>query len=274
MQLLDEAGFRALRYGAHPRAERNGTPAAMCLSCTHPHEPRTPRTWTICGDGDDDVEAIEAGPAEEEQRAHREDGAWTRRTDVIFVPAKQAASPGSILASALSLVHELLRIEPQHRPRLWILTTQRAGGRRSQARVGLGASDVWGFARTLALEHPDLRVVCVDLDGSVQATAMLGRSVGRPSGLETSLSCDSRRHRTDLPPCRATCAPRGFSVSPEGAYLVTGGFGGLGLEVCQWLVKRGARNLVLTGRRPPSEVGRGDPGGIAVERRGRHLHRR
>jgi myxalamid-type polyketide synthase MxaB len=40
-------------------------------------------------------------------------------------------------------------------------------------------------------------------------------------------------------------------VRPDGTYLVTGGMGGLGLEVAQWLVERGARHLVLMGRRGP-----------------------
>lgn len=34
------------------------------------------------------------------------------------------------------------------------------------------------------------------------------------------------------------------------AYLVTGGLGGLGLKLAFWLVKRGARHLVLLGRTP------------------------
>ena len=35
---------------------------------------------------------------------------------------------------------------------------------------------------------------------------------------------------------------------PDAAYLVTGGLGGVGLEVARWLVGRGARHLVLVGR--------------------------
>ncbi len=34
----------------------------------------------------------------------------------------------------------------------------------------------------------------------------------------------------------------------DATYLVTGGLGGLGLEVARWLVERGARALVLVGR--------------------------
>ncbi|HET9626245.1 MAG TPA: SDR family NAD(P)-dependent oxidoreductase, partial [Kofleriaceae bacterium] len=42
---------------------------------------------------------------------------------------------------------------------------------------------------------------------------------------------------------------------PDGAYLLTGAFGGLGRLVARHLVARGARRLVLSGRRtPPAEV--------------------
>ncbi|KAL8612602.1 hypothetical protein ACOMHN_006588 [Nucella lapillus] len=42
--------------------------------------------------------------------------------------------------------------------------------------------------------------------------------------------------------CRAAC-------QPHKTYVITGGTGGFGLELAQWLVDRGARKLVLTSRR-------------------------
>jgi 6-methylsalicylic acid synthase len=43
------------------------------------------------------------------------------------------------------------------------------------------------------------------------------------------------------------------SCQPEGTYLVTGGLGVLGVQVAYWLAERGARRIVLAGRRtlPP-----------------------
>ncbi len=40
-------------------------------------------------------------------------------------------------------------------------------------------------------------------------------------------------------------------IKADGTYLITGGFGGIGLELGKWLVEQGARNLVLIGRRGP-----------------------
>ncbi len=42
-------------------------------------------------------------------------------------------------------------------------------------------------------------------------------------------------------------------VRADGTYVITGGWGGLGLAVAQWLVGQGARHLVLMGRHAPSE---------------------
>ncbi|MEZ4453137.1 MAG: SDR family NAD(P)-dependent oxidoreductase [Nannocystaceae bacterium] len=47
-------------------------------------------------------------------------------------------------------------------------------------------------------------------------------------------------------------APRDLPLDPEGVYLVTGGTGGLGAQVARWLVDRGARRLLLAGRRAPA----------------------
>lgn len=40
---------------------------------------------------------------------------------------------------------------------------------------------------------------------------------------------------------RTTCNPRK-------SYIIIGGLGGFGLELCQWLVERGAKNIILTSR--------------------------
>ncbi len=46
----------------------------------------------------------------------------------------------------------------------------------------------------------------------------------------------------------------GQLVRSDATYLLSGGFGGLGLEVAKWLAAEGARHLVLLGRRPPGEA--------------------
>lgn len=43
--------------------------------------------------------------------------------------------------------------------------------------------------------------------------------------------------------------PAPWSIQPQATYLVSGAFGGIGRQLCHWLAGRGARSLVLVGRR-------------------------
>ena len=48
-------------------------------------------------------------------------------------------------------------------------------------------------------------------------------------------------------PVSVPAVPR-FACDPTKCYVVTGGIGGIGLELSGWLIERGARHLVLTSR--------------------------
>jgi Dehydrogenases with different specificities (related to short-chain alcohol dehydrogenases) len=45
-----------------------------------------------------------------------------------------------------------------------------------------------------------------------------------------------------------------LSFRSEASYLITGGMGGLGLLVANWMVSKGAKHLVLLGRRSPDDA--------------------
>ncbi len=49
-------------------------------------------------------------------------------------------------------------------------------------------------------------------------------------------------------PRRGEALPAPFSIKPDGCYLITGAFGGFGKVLAEWLVKGGARHLVLSSR--------------------------
>ncbi len=54
------------------------------------------------------------------------------------------------------------------------------------------------------------------------------------------------------PNSRTTAAKPLAAITADGSYLVSGGLTGLGLATAEWLVERGARHLMLFGRRAPS----------------------
>ncbi|MGQ2974049.1 MAG: SDR family NAD(P)-dependent oxidoreductase, partial [Brevundimonas mediterranea] len=72
----------------------------------------------------------------------------------------------------------------------------------------------------------------------------------------------ARLVQADTPPA----APLSFSA--DACYLVTGGFGGLGLVVARWLAEHGARHIALLGRRPDL----GAPGVAEIEALGAKVH--
>ncbi|MFN6530352.1 SDR family NAD(P)-dependent oxidoreductase [Nostoc sp. ChiSLP03a] len=51
-----------------------------------------------------------------------------------------------------------------------------------------------------------------------------------------------------MPQMTTTVNEGQLSVQPDASYLITGGFGALGMEVAEWLIEKGARHLVLIGR--------------------------
>jgi phthiocerol/phenolphthiocerol synthesis type-I polyketide synthase C len=60
------------------------------------------------------------------------------------------------------------------------------------------------------------------------------------------------------PPARGTMrskdtTTRKFVVDASRAHMITGGFGGFGLETAKWLARKGAKHLILVGRRGPAD---------------------
>lgn len=106
---------------------------------------------------------------------------------------------------------------------------------------------LWGFGATLALEHPELGVGCVDLDpgGDVGGlAALLGVRVHEDQlALRGDVAYGARLSPTTAP----EPSPRW-----DGPVLVTGGLGALGLHLAEALAARGTPEVWLVGRRPPS----------------------
>ncbi len=116
---------------------------------------------------------------------------------------------------------------------------------------GVLQSAVHGLVRTVQAERRHLRVGVLDLDRVSAITAdaeqMWAEATGGPRG-EVAAIRAGRRHVARLARLdRSTVAP--VPVLDRGAtYLITGGLGGLGLRLAQWMVEHGARRMVLLGR--------------------------
>ncbi|MCX6049287.1 MAG: SDR family NAD(P)-dependent oxidoreductase, partial [Chloroflexi bacterium] len=155
------------------------------------------------------------------------------------------------LGSVLALVQQLAS-HPDPLPRLWIVT-QGAQQLAATAGVAVTQTPLWGLGRVIALEHSELWGGLVDLD------------CGEPLAMAQTLLAELLQHRPDGETQVAyrqgvryvarlvrgklkKGGPRPISIHAGARYLVTGGLGGLGLRVANWLVEQGAKHLVLTGR--------------------------
>jgi natural product biosynthesis luciferase-like monooxygenase protein len=154
-------------------------------------------------------------------------------------------------AGAGALVHlaqGLLRLN-QAAP-IWLVT--RGAERVSDAdqAVAVSAAPARGVGRVLAIEHANLWGGMIDLDpaGSAdeadQITATLSRS-GEDQWIWRAGECWVPRLRPDASEPHEPWVMRG-----DVSYLITGGMGAMGREVLRWMVARGARHLVVTGREP------------------------
>nr|WP_249183621.1 non-ribosomal peptide synthetase/type I polyketide synthase [Burkholderia ambifaria] len=99
------------------------------------------------------------------------------------------------------------------------------------------------------IEHPEWFGTSIDLDPAApedETQALLREILGESREELVALRHDVR-HVARLSPL-APAETAALRVDPEAAYLITGGFGALGLHTARWLAARGARTLILVGR--------------------------
>ncbi|NVJ21071.1 SDR family NAD(P)-dependent oxidoreductase, partial [Myxococcus sp. AM011] len=154
-----------------------------------------------------------------------------------------------------SLVQALARTTLGRTPRLYLITrgAQAAGG--DSESVSLLGASLWGLGRVIAYEHPELRCTRIDVDpvSSVESSRALVDELGRASSTdaeddEVALRGDRRLVPKLTQGRRTPGSTTSFRPRADRTYLITGGLGGIGLQLATWLVDQGARHLALCGR--------------------------
>ncbi|HEX4953119.1 MAG TPA: beta-ketoacyl synthase N-terminal-like domain-containing protein [Thermoanaerobaculia bacterium] len=144
-------------------------------------------------------------------------------------------------------------------PRLWMVTAGAQPASGEEQGLALAQAPLWGFGRTVREEHPEIWGGLVDLDPqatSAQAAhELVGRLLAGDGEDEVALRGGQTLVPRLVPASREVAGPSSPRLRADGAYLLTGGLGGLGLALAQWLIERGARRLVLLQRTalPPRE---------------------
>ncbi|WNG36475.1 type I polyketide synthase [Archangium violaceum] len=133
-------------------------------------------------------------------------------------------------------------------PRLWLVTRGAQATGKSEA-PSVAQAPLWGLGRVLALEQPEVWGGLIDLDPSSPAgeEERLAAELLEPDG-EEQVALRGQRLAARLVPT-AEAPAKELAPKADATYLVTGGLGAIGLHVARWLVTRGARHLVLMGRR-------------------------
>ncbi|MCG8422985.1 MAG: type I polyketide synthase [Proteobacteria bacterium] len=179
---------------------------------------------------------------------------------VVFLAAKgRPIARAEAWQSALSWgcvgVTRLIQAMSKHpfelRPRLWLLS------RGAHMVAGSGA-DPWqapmnGVGRVVAVERAELETIRVDLEAQLDPRRLVHELLHNDGEDEIAYR-DGQRYvaRLRRHPLAGPDSPSDeVRFAADGTYLVTGGTGGIGLEVAGWLVRHGAGHVVLTGRRGP-----------------------
>jgi len=173
----------------------------------------------------------------------------TTLTDRVH-DARVSRDPAALLAT----LHEVAEGEGE---RVWIVT-ENAQAVGATASPDPDAAALWGLGRTFALEHPDRWGGLIDLEAGtdpVRARRQIEMALSNPSEDQVAFR-NGIRHRVRL--VRSALPAGAEPTIAGGNYLVTGGLGGLGLHLAQWLAEAGAARVVLVGRSA-------DPSGWAAD---------
>ncbi|MEZ2231203.1 type I polyketide synthase [Microcoleus sp.] len=170
-----------------------------------------------------------------------------RKLEISDVPTTAL----DLSSSLLYLVQALSAIPPHHwgkkMPRLSLVTRNAQAVTKSPLQVE--QSPLWGLARVIVLEHPELETVCIDLSShQVNESEILLKEILFPEQEEQVAFRDGKRYVARLKRADAKTITHLAKIDSSGSYLITGGLGSLGLQVANYLVEQGARHLLLVGR--------------------------
>ncbi|MEU7412797.1 type I polyketide synthase [Streptomyces sp. NPDC042638] len=176
----------------------------------------------------------------------------------------------------LEILRETLREHAPSRPDLVLCTTGGTAPRPGKDDPDVRQSAAAGLLRAVPAEYPGLRCVHLDLDPAAPGpgTAELLRRAAAHAGSGHLAVRDGVWYEARLRE-QPAAGREPMPVRPDATYLITGGWGALGLATARWLADRGARCLLLVGRtRPEAEPGtvtRLRAAGVRVELRAADL---
>ncbi len=217
---------------------------------------------------------------------------WSLDTTPVEALTLTALEADQILGvqSALSLIQAL--VEQAVQTRLWLITQGAQPVETTDTNLAVSQAPIWGLGKTCAMEHPELWGGLIDLDPHTESAQ---GTTPTAAPILTTLQGDWHEDQIALRGTKIYAARMvhvasalhekpGLHISPDAAYLITGGLGGVGLSAALWLAMQGARHLILLGRTklasretwdqvpPESRQGQKIAGIRAIEQLGAQVH--
>jgi acyl transferase domain-containing protein/surfactin synthase thioesterase subunit/acyl carrier protein len=178
--------------------------------------------------------------------------------DLTFTRLKSANE--MMCRGALAILHAMAETRSKHPVgRLWFVTANTQSPA-SQWQVDPVQAPLWGLGRTVAIEYPGLWGGLIDVQPGDRGFGvdLLAAELLDPDGeTQIVLSTHGQRYVPRLvEQSLAELPARPPVIRAHATYLVTGGLGMLGHSVARWLIAKGAKHLVLTGRHASPDVAR------------------
>ncbi|HEY9772538.1 MAG TPA: SDR family NAD(P)-dependent oxidoreductase [Planktothrix sp.] len=180
-------------------------------------------------------------------------------TGIVFCAALDAGSDSirenqqKICTNALHVIQSIGKLRLPNPPRI-IFVTQGVFCLDDQKQISPFQATISGLAKSAAVEFPNITCRVVDLDPHYsvdQSAAQLFQELWiTDNEVTTALRHGSRyiQRLRKAPIVSTDTSPKSLA----GTCLITGGLGGIGGELVEWLVERGAKSIALLGRSEPS----------------------
>lgn len=189
---------------------------------------------------------------------------WSLDCDDVEVAKTLESDQWRSYGSGLSAVQALLNSKQVGSSRLSFITRGAQPAGSGADPIHVEQSSLWGLGKVVGLEHPELHCICVDFDGDKES------SVVESQVQHLLMELEGRRAERQVAFRKRPGRPIGrlvarltkvgqldvtkAALSADKTYLITGGMGGLGLQIAKRMVEaEGIRHLALLGRTAPGD---------------------
>jgi hybrid polyketide synthase / nonribosomal peptide synthetase FtdB len=145
--------------------------------------------------------------------------------------------------------------------KLWIITRGSQMPNKNTSPAAILQTPLWGLGRVIGhQEMPAIWGGLIDLEPktSPEEVQTMFTEIYKPDGEDQIVFKDGQRLVARLANQTINSLNAPIRFKPNGNYLITGGFGALGILIARWMVENGARRLILMSRTkfpPRSEWG-------------------